>query len=162
MVELVRPDAADDAQHREQQRRGEGVEERQAGVEDVNGRDDGHRQHNGGSDMIPRVTPPSARPIVSSSGLSGGISMSTMLPWILAIISDEVVIAKAFCTIGHHDQARREEFEIGQAVDLALLSTEGQEEDREKEQRRHHRRRQGLQRHLEKAAHFAHIEGPEA
>ena len=47
----------------------------------------------------PRVTPPKARPSVSSSGLRGGISISTMLPWNFAIMSEEVVLAKAFCTI---------------------------------------------------------------
>ncbi len=44
----------------------------------------------------PRVTPPNAKPHTSSAGLKGGISKSLMLPCILAIISDEVVLAKAF------------------------------------------------------------------
>ncbi len=44
----------------------------------------------------PRITPPAAKPSVSSVADNGGISESTMFPCILAIISDDEVLAKAF------------------------------------------------------------------
>ena len=48
---------------------------------------------------MPRVMPPKTKPLTSSIGDSGGIRMSTMLPWTLAITMEEEVLAKAFCTI---------------------------------------------------------------
>ena len=47
----------------------------------------------------PRVSPPPARPMVRSSGVKGGISRSTMLPWILEMRIEDEVLAKAFWVI---------------------------------------------------------------
>ena len=45
------------------------------------------------------MTPPKAIPNVSSCAVSGGISVSTMLPCTLAMIIEEEVLAKAFWAI---------------------------------------------------------------
>ncbi len=48
---------------------------------------------------MPRITPPAAKPNVSSVADKGGMRESTMLPCTLAMISDDEVLAKAFCAM---------------------------------------------------------------
>ena len=137
------------------------MEERERRRRDVHRHDQRHRAATTMPTTKPRVTPPKARPSVSSSGLKGGISRSTMLPWNLAIISDEVVLAKAFCTIAIMMSPGARNSRKGAPCDDALLPAQRQEEDGEEQQRRHHRRRDRLHRHLEEALHLAQIERPQ-
>ena len=47
----------------------------------------------------PLVIPPKIIAKVTSPGERGGYKMSTIFPWTLEIIKEEVVLAKAFCII---------------------------------------------------------------
>ena len=163
MVELVGPDRAHDAQHRQQ-----------AATPPRRERARAPATRCGPAPPPPSPPPPprrrrarasrrpAARPRVSSSGLTGGISISTMLPWNLAIISDEVVLAKAFCTIAIMMRPGARNSRNGTPAIDALLPAHRQQEDREEQQGRHHRRRDRLHPHFQEAMHLAQVERPQA
>ena len=84
-----------------------------------------------------------------------------MLPWTLALTSEEERLAKAFCSHRHHDQAGGQKAGKVDPGHHAPRSPQGQGEDREKEQGRHDRGQEGLGIDVQKAPDFLHVKGPE-
>ena len=161
MVELLGPERREDAEHRQEQRRRDGVEQHQPQFATPTCTTKIMVAPTAAPTIRPRVTPPRAKPQTSSPGAQRRHQEVADAAWILAIISDEVVLAKAFWTMAimirpgarNGRTARRRRRRAG---------GEGEQENRQEQQRRHHRRDHGLHRHFEEATHLAQIERPQA